>query len=192
MNPHPHAQPNRELDDVTLARAQRGDGLAFGQLVKWHEAMIWSYLWRMLGPAASRAVVEDLFQETFLGVHRGLGGFSSNGPARLSTWIFGIATRVALYRRRTLHRDAPVPGPTHEPGDGGAQAQQIERQLMVAALVRALDELRPAQRAIFVLREFHELDYEEIARALEIDLGTVRSRLHRARETLRRVLEEEA
>ena len=178
-----------ELDDLTLARAQRGDGAAFGQLVQHHETLVWSYLWRMLGPAASRPLVEDLFQETFLGVFRALPRFSAQGPARLSTWILAIATRVGLYRRRGLRRESPGQ-PSADPGDGGAQARGIEEQAMVPALVRALAELSPEHRAIFVLRAFHELDYEEIARALEIEVGTVRSRLHRARETLRRALEE--
>jgi RNA polymerase sigma-70 factor, ECF subfamily len=190
MEPRPRTTPSRELDDVTLARAQRGEGAAFAQLVKWHEGAIWSYLWRMLGPAAGRAQVEDLFQETFLGVHRALPRFSPTGPARLSTWIFGIATRVALHRRRTLHREV-VANPAAEPSDGGSQAERLERMAMMPALLRALAELSPDHRAVFVLREFHDLDYDELARALHVDVGTVRSRLHRARAHLRGKLEEQ-
>jgi RNA polymerase sigma-70 factor (ECF subfamily) len=190
MFPSAAAAPGPELDDLTLARAQRGDGAAFGQLVKQYEPVIWGYLWRLLGPAASRPLVEDLFQETFLGVYRGLPRFSRQGPARLSTWILAIATKAALYRRRGLRREAPAPAEGPEPGDEGAQARGIEGQAMVPALVRALAALSPDHRAIFVLRTFHELDYEEIARVLDLEVGTVRSRLHRARESLRRTLEE--
>jgi RNA polymerase sigma-70 factor, ECF subfamily len=189
MQPATPAPQALELDDLTLARAQRGDGAAFGQLVHRYERTIWSYLWRMLGPAASRPLIEDLFQETFLGVYRALPRFSGQGPARLSTWILAIATRVALYRRRGLRRQVASGKEVGERGDEGAQARGIERQTMVPALVRALADLSPDHRAIFVLREFHELDYEEIARALQIEVGTVRSRLHRARESLRGALE---
>jgi RNA polymerase sigma-70 factor (ECF subfamily) len=190
MHPRPENPPSSELDDLTLARAQRGDGPAFEQLVRRYEGAVWSYVWRMLGPAATRPLVEDLFQETFLGVLRGLGRFSADGPARLSSWILAVATRVVLYRRRSLRRESAAPDPAPEPDDGGAQAHGTERRLMVAALVRALDALTPEHRAIFVLREFHGLEYEEIARALDVEVGTVRSRLHRAREGLRRALTE--
>jgi RNA polymerase sigma-70 factor (ECF subfamily) len=179
-----------EIDDVTLARAQRGDGGAFAELVGRYEGVVWGYLWRMLGGRASQPLVEDLFQETFLGVHRGLPRFDVRGPARLSTWILASATRVAMHRRRALRREGAVE-PPGEHGDGGSQAQGIERRALVRALVQALDGLTPDHRAVFLLREVHQLEYEEIARALELEVGTVRSRLHRARESLRRALEEE-
>jgi RNA polymerase sigma-70 factor, ECF subfamily len=190
MHPRPEALPAPEIDDVTLARAQRGEGAAFEHLVRRYRDLVWSYLWRMIGAAASRSLVEDLFQETFLGVHRGLGKFSTAGPARLSTWILSIATRVALYRRRTVLRERPAADPDLERSDGGAGAQGIERRAMVTALVAALAALSPEHRSIVVLREFHGLEYEEIASALGLEAGTVRSRLHRARESLRHALEQ--
>jgi RNA polymerase sigma-70 factor (ECF subfamily) len=191
MNPRPDTTPSRELDDLTLARAQRGDGAAFGEMVHWYEGLVWSYLWRMLGRAASRPLVEDLFQDTFLGVHRGLARWRADGPARLSTWILAIATKVVLYRRRNLGREAPAPA-SLEADDGGAQMRALEQRGLVQALQRALEALPAEQRATFVLREFEGLEYEEIARVLSLEPGTVRSRLHRARESLRRALEEES
>jgi RNA polymerase sigma-70 factor (ECF subfamily) len=189
MHPRPLPSPASELDDVTLARAQRGEDGAFEALVRHHQPAVWSYLWRMLGAAAQPALVEDLFQETFLGVHRGLVGFRAGGPARLSTWILAVATKVVLYRRRTLGREAPAGDAAEALDDAGTQAAALEQRALVRALVKALDGLSPEHRAVLVLREFHELDYEEIARALELELGTVRSRLHRAREELRRRLQ---
>jgi RNA polymerase sigma-70 factor (ECF subfamily) len=191
MPPRPEGLPAPEIDDVTLARAQRGEGGAFEQLVKRYQGLVWSYLWRMLGAAATRPLIEDLFQETFLGVHRGLGKFSAAGPARLSTWILSVATRVALYRRRTVLRERPTAAPELERGDGGAQAQGIERRAMVGALIQALGALRPEHRAIVILREFCQLEYDEIADVLGLEVGTVRSRLHRARESLRQALQPE-
>jgi RNA polymerase sigma-70 factor (ECF subfamily) len=190
MPSRPEPVSSAEIDDVTLARAQRGDGAAFAVIVHRYEGLLWAYLWRMMGAAATRVAVEDLFQETFLGVHRGLGRFSPGGPARLSTWILAVGTRVALHRRRKWRREAPATSAEVEGGDGGAQAHGIERRMVVAKLVAALDELSPDHRAVFVLRQFHELEYEDIARVLELEVGTVRSRLHRARESLRRAFEE--
>jgi RNA polymerase sigma-70 factor, ECF subfamily len=180
----------RELDDVTLARAIRGERPALEQLVEHHQALVWSYLWRMVRPRATRELVQDLFQETFLGVHRGLPRFSPAGAARLSTWILAIATRVTLNHLRRHRRDGDTTQPEAEASDGGAGVAGLERQGLVAALGRALAGLSPEHRAIVLLRDYHGFEYEEIARALEIELGTVASRLNRARQSLRRALAE--
>jgi RNA polymerase sigma-70 factor, ECF subfamily len=185
----PRAHP-REIDDLTLARAIRGERAALTQVVEHHQALVWSYLWRMLRPRASRAVVQDLFQETFLGVHRGLPHFAPSGPARVSTWILAIATRVTLNHLRQGRRARDVARPDPEASDGGAGAARLERQALVAALGRALAALSDEHRAIFLLRDYHGLDYEEIGRALDLEPGTVASRLSRARESLRRSLAE--
>ena len=196
MRPASQDQPrsvSREIDDVTLARAIRGERLALHQLVQHHQRLVWSYLWRMLRPRADDPTVQDLFQETFLGVHRALPRFSPGGPARLSTWILAIATRVALNHLRQQRRDRPTgqDGKAVDRGDGGAGVAGMERQALAAALGRALAALTSEHRAIFLLREYHGLDYEEIARALDIEVGTVASRLNRAREQLRRSLGED-
>jgi RNA polymerase sigma-70 factor (ECF subfamily) len=193
MRPASQDQPrsvSREIDDVTLARAIRGERAALHQLVQHHQSLVWAYLWRMLRPGSDEAAVQDLFQETFLGVHRGLPRFSPTGPARLSTWILAIATRVALNHLRQRRRDQPAEATTAQGdrSDGGAGVAGMERTALAAALARALAALTSEHRAIFLLREYHGLDYEEIARALEIEVGTVASRLNRARENLRRSL----
>jgi RNA polymerase sigma-70 factor, ECF subfamily len=180
----------RELDDVTLALAIRGERPALERLVEHHQALVWSYLWRMVRPRATRELIQDLFQETFLGVHRGLPRFSPAGAARLSTWILAIATRVTLNHLRRHRRDGDTSRPQTDTSDGGAGVAGLEGQAMVASLRRALAGLSAEHRAIVLLRDYHGLDYEEIARVLEIELGTVASRLNRARESLRRALAE--
>src|SRR5215831_16089459 len=89
-----------ELDDLTLARAQRGDEPACRTLVERYQRPVFALLGRMCGHAR----VEDLAQETFLRVFRALPRFDRSGPARLSTWILTVATRLALdeLRRRPL------------------------------------------------------------------------------------------
>ncbi len=178
-----------ELDDVALRRAQRGDGAAFRDLVERYHGPVRAAVWRMLDPAGAGARVEDLVQETFLRVHRGLSGFDPAGSARLSTWILTIATRATLNELRRP-RPATVPvddAPLEAPERADAE---LRRRRLGEALRRALGQLAADARAVVVLREYHELEYAEIATVLGIDAGTVKSRLSRARAQLRAALEE--
>jgi len=181
----------RELDDLTLARAQQGDAAAFRVLVETYEDAVFALLWRFVGRNAHAATVEDLAQVTFLGVYRGLRRYRLEGTARLSTWILTIAARTALKERRGATRatisldDVADVLPSASMADQGA-----EQRAFADALARALDALDPGYRAVFVLRAYHDFDYQDIAAALELDLGTVKSRLSRARGQLRDDLKE--
>jgi RNA polymerase sigma-70 factor, ECF subfamily len=177
-----------ELDERTLARAVRGDDDATRELVELYQERVFALTSRML-TGRGRATVEDVAQDTFLAVFRQLPGFDVRGPARLSTWILTIAARRAIdeLRRR---RPALVPE-LDRTALGEARADdRARRRELVAAIEAALQELSPELRAAFLLREYHGLDYAEIARALAIDLGTVKSRLSRARAALRERLAE--
>jgi RNA polymerase sigma factor (sigma-70 family) len=184
------APPNDELDDVTLARAQSGETSAFRSLVERYQGRVQRMLWRMLDPAGRGAQVDDLFQETFLRVFRALPRFEARS-ARLSTWILTIATRLALNELRrpssprldeALIERVAAP----ERADAG-----LDRQAAAAVLRAALASLDPDHRAVLLLREVDGLDYEDIARVLEVNLGTVRSRLSRARARVRAAFGEE-
>ncbi len=168
-------------DELTLRRAQRGDERAWRDLIARFGRPVHALIWRMLA-GRSRDRVEDLVQETFVRVLRALPGFDPRGPASLSTWILTIATRLALneLRRPELARLAEADEPVGE-GDVG-------RRQLAAAIAKSVAALPADQRAVIVLREFHGLDYAEIAAALELDLGTVKSRLSRARAALREAL----
>jgi RNA polymerase sigma-70 factor (ECF subfamily) len=178
-----------ELDEVTLRRAQRGEAAAFRALVERYHGPVRAVVWRMLDPGGGGSRVEDLVQETFLRVHRGLVGFEPDGPARLSTWILTIATRATL---NELRRERPALVPIEDeplPAPDSADAE-LRRRRLGEALRRALGALAPDARAVVVLREYHEMDYAEIAAVLGIDVGTVKSRLSRARAALRQALQE--
>jgi RNA polymerase sigma-70 factor (ECF subfamily) len=168
------------LDELTLRRAQRGDERAWRDLIERHQQPIHALIWRLLvGRARHR--VEDLVQETFVRVLRALPGFDPAGPASLSTWMLTIATRLALNELRRPELAELVAEPEgHDRSDAPA-----ERRRLGAAIAAGVAALPDAQRAVFVLREYHELDYAEIAVVLELDLGTVKSRLGRARAALR-------
>lgn len=180
-----------ELDELTLVRAQRGEEPAARALVQAYERRVFALLSRLLGPSGRAHLVEDLAQETFLRVFRALPEFDRAGRARLSTWVLTIATRLALDE---LKRQAPRVLPL----DDAAQlavapetaGQGAERRSLAAAVTRAVAALSADQRAAFLLREVHELTYEEIAAALGIDLGTVKSRIARAKIALRAALAE--
>ncbi len=190
-DPRPESTPPRvELDDVTLARAQRGDRAAWRALVEHHQPAVFALLGRMLG-GGRRAQVEDLAQETFLAVFRQLAGFSPLGTARLSTWILTIASRRAIDELRRRPASAIAAEEIATPADGSRPDDSLARRRLARAIDRALAELSPEYRAAFLLRELHGLEYAEIARSLDIDPGTVKSRLSRARAALRIALAEE-
>lgn len=177
-----------ELDDLTLKRAQRGESAAFRTLVETYQRGVFAILSRMLGPRGRRHRVEDLAQETFLRVYRALPGWVPEGPARLSSWILTIATRLAIDElERASSRDLPLDAAKRLAARDTSD-RDAERRSTGEAIARAVATLDPGFQAVFLLRELHELEYEEIARALDIDVGTVKSRLHRARAALQKVL----
>ena len=170
------------LDPACLARARRGDPEAFRAVYQHCADPVYRFLARMLGnPAAA----EDALQETFLRVLRALPGFDPDGQASLTTWVLTIARRVALngerasQRAHRRERDAMAFQSEAAPPIGADDGGELRR-----ALEAAVADLPPDQRSVFVLREGHALSYDEIAVIEQVDLGTVKSRLYRARMTL--------
>jgi RNA polymerase sigma-70 factor (ECF subfamily) len=168
------------VDELTLRRAQRGDERAWRDLVTRFQQPVHALIWRVLSGRA-RHRVEDLTQETFVRVLRALPGFDPAGPASLSTWILTIATRLALNELRRPESAALA----DEPIATDRADVDIERQRLAAAIAAGVARLPAPYRVVLVLREYLDLDYAEIAAVLEVDLGTVKSRLARARAALR-------
>lgn len=177
-----------DLDEITLTRARRGEGQAFAALVTRYQRPVHAVVSRILLGVASSAEVDELAQEVFLRVYRALPGFESRGPGRLTKWVLTIASRLAIDElRRPRARVLPIDAEALESPGPSSDAATARRQLS-AALLRALEALTPEQRATFVLREFHDFDYDDLARALDVDVGTIKSRLSRARTALRVLL----
>jgi len=176
----PGATP-RELDEASVLAAQQGDRVAIVALVRCYQGRVHQLAYRVAGSSNA----EDVTQDTFVRVMKSLGRFDPNGAARLSTWIVGIAARTAIdhlrrQRTRATHLAAlPDPAPPSSP------ESQLARAEIGTQVARAVQTLGPEIRATFVLRAYHELTMPEIADALDVELGTVKSRLSRARETLR-------
>ena len=179
--------PDREL----VARWRTGDEAAFEHLVRRHEARVFRFLLRMLG---ERAEAEDVAQETFLNLHR--HGRRFRGEARFATFVYRVAANAALNRRRSLGRRglrlrrlAERQAAGHDlpasPRDPQAALEGAETERLVQ---RALLELPVRWRLPLVLYDIEGVAYGEIAQALGIPEGTVKSRIHRARRELREKL----
>lgn len=181
-----HIPSAAELDEPSLRRAVRGDAEAARALVELYQGRVFALVSRMLA-GRGRATIEDAAQDTFLHVFRRLGGFDPRGAAKLSTWILTIAARRAIDE---LRRQRPALLPDLDRASDGRADERAVRRELAHAIEAALHELSPELRAAFLLREYHGLEYAEIAGALDIDLGTVKSRLSRARAALRERLAE--
>ncbi|MBI3457207.1 MAG: sigma-70 family RNA polymerase sigma factor [Candidatus Rokubacteria bacterium] len=170
-----------------VERLRAGDARAFEELVRTYQHRVFGVAARMLGNASE---AEEVAQEVFLRVHRAVGEF--RGEAKLSTWLYAITSRLCLTRlaesERRLGREGEEVLMRLANGHANPVAA-LERSELEAALHRAIAELPEDRRIVVVLRDLEGLSYEEIAEALELPVGTVRSRLHRARLDLREKLE---
>ena len=168
---------------MTLRRAQQGERAALDEVVERYHPLIHALVWRM-ACAQGDSHVADLVQDSLIRVIQNIGRFDPAGPARFSTWILTITTRVVLNdRRRVTARETKYePAAAIDPATAAADTE------LAASIAAAVLELPDAQRIAFVLREYHDLDYSEIAKVLEVDVGTVKSRLSRARAAVRDAL----
>ncbi|GII84155.1 DNA-directed RNA polymerase sigma-70 factor [Sphaerisporangium siamense] len=179
-----------EIDDAELIRRSGDDPEQFAVLFDRYGRQIHRYVARRLGAQ----VADDIVAETFLAAFRRRGAFDTSFP-QARPWLYGIATTlIARHRRqeerllRALHRTGVDPLPE-------AMADVVERRVAAQdrkrELAGALASLSRGDRDVLLLVAWEDMSYEEVARALDIPLGTVRSRLHRARKKARSVLEEE-
>ncbi|HUI67078.1 MAG TPA: sigma-70 family RNA polymerase sigma factor [Nitrospirota bacterium] len=181
----------RSEDINLIKRFKKGDTSAFEEIVLKYQDKMYSLCRHMLGNAAD---AEDAAQDVFLKAYQALHKFQPD--ASLYTWLYRIATNTCIdYRRKPVFeslfghfeegetlihdRASDVPSP-----EKLYQSKQIDR-----ALQEGLGKLSPKLRAIIVLKEIEELSYEEIAETLDISMGTVKSRIARAREELQRFMQ---
>jgi RNA polymerase sigma-70 factor, ECF subfamily len=170
-------------DDLeTIRRVLAGDSGAFRPLVEKYQRPLFAMIGNML---ASRADCEDIAQEAFLAAYLNLGRYDSQ-QGRFSTWLFTIA-RNRCFNESTKPR--PVGLDSIEPSDAiGHPADGLMAAETADALDRAMESLPFEQRSAFALAEIHELPLDEVARIEGVPLGTVKSRVSRAKEKLRAIL----
>jgi RNA polymerase sigma-70 factor, ECF subfamily len=181
---------------LLVSRARDGDAAAFGQLVETYEKRVFNLAYRMCG---NREDAADLAQEALVRAYKAMKRFREQ--AQFSTWLYRIVVNVCLDHQRsrlrhpTVSLDEPVSG---EDGDIPRQIEanvldpsaEYERTETQEAVHRAIGQLNEEHRAVVVLRDIQGLAYEEIAESLGVALGTVKSRLNRARMALRDELRE--
>jgi RNA polymerase sigma-70 factor (ECF subfamily) len=172
-------------DDRQAVRASAGDARAYAWLVARHQGAVYRYLVRL---TQAPEIARELTQDTFLRAYQAIRTWRPE--ARFRTWLFRIAHNLALdhlrragrVRMEPLESGMDVPDPAPGP-DGRLETAQKVRQLE-----QALAAIAPAHREILLLREIEDMSYEDIARTLNLNLGTVRSRIARARAALLAVL----
>lgn len=191
------ASPPRTLgppsfDGALLSRCRTQDAVAFRAFVTAHERLVFSLLSRLVGTRRDAADVEDLAQETFVRAYRAFPRFDPAGPAKVSTWLLTIATRLALdAKKRRQLAVAPLDDVAEARPTDSTPELRTERRELGAALAEAAAELPDEQRAALLLSDVHGLSIAEIASALEVPENTAKTRLFRAREKMRAALAEE-
>ena len=176
-------------DDILIEKSKQGDLDAFNLLVRRYEVKIYNMAYRFMG---NHADAGDLAQETFIRLYKSLPTF--RGESGFLTWLYRVcanACRDELRRQKrqqkisweeiscglettaTLYNNEPLP------------EEMLERQELKASIQLCLDSLSEEHRLILILREIQELSYDEIARVLDCTMGTVKSRLSRARLALK-------
>jgi RNA polymerase sigma-70 factor (ECF subfamily) len=176
-------EPRRmEPDETLIERTLQGELAAFEQLVERHRGIVFRVAARIVGPDDA----EDVSQDTFLRAFHRLGQY--RGTASFRTWLLQITQNSALntlaWARR---RPAETVGESPEMADRDPirqPATELERRERQERLELKLRGLRPEYRSLLVLRDQEGLSYSEIADVLEMPLGSVKGRLHRARDEL--------
>jgi RNA polymerase sigma-70 factor, ECF subfamily len=177
-----------DIDEETLIeRCRQGDeDAAFTELVERYKDLVYGMVWRL---APDRSQVDDLAQEVFLKVHRGLPYF--RGEARLSTWIYRIVANVCTQARSRPVREVPLDRGSERPAidppsiDGAFADIELRDRLE-----KAIARLPEHYRFLIAAHHLRGVQYEALAEALNVPLGTVKTHLHRAKRRLRELLSE--
>jgi len=182
-------QPDKLTEAEAIERAKQGDAEAFEFLYNLHKRRVYSLCLRMTG---NTAAAEDLTQDAFLQLFRKIGTF--RGESAFSTWLHRMSVNVVLMQLRK--KSLPVV-PIDETTDGdeeaprkepGAQDERLAGSIDRLRLQRAVDELPPGYRTIFVLHDVQGYEHNEIAGMVGCSIGNSKSQLHKARLKLRELL----
>lgn len=180
-------------DQRLIAECLRGRTAAFGELVRRYQDRLYNTVYRLVDNAED---AQDVVQEAFLSAYQALDSFK--GDSLFYTWLYRIAfnTAVSLKRKQKavlrLEVGRPDGSGVGEPLDGSEESRPgfaLERAERGRRVQDALNRLAPDHRAVLVLKDMDGMKYEEMAQALNVPIGTIRSRLHRARLELRLLLE---
>jgi RNA polymerase sigma-70 factor (ECF subfamily) len=180
------------LDDELISLIKRRDDDSFAALVERYKSRVFTLAYRML---SQRQEAEDVAQEAFIHVYQSIDSFRLGD--KFSSWVYRITSNLCIdHLRRRKHREISLDAPVGQDRDvymqipdrsRGPEGKILESESKLA-LEKAISQLSPPYKTVVVLRHVHNLAYEEIAETLRIPLGTVKTRLFRAREILKRKL----
>ena len=183
------APPHHDLDLELVRRVQRGDSAAFDLLVRKYQHRVVALIGRYVQDWSE---CQDVAQDTFLRAYRALGNF--RGDAQFSTWLHRIAVNTAknhlvAHKRRPPGDDIDIDDAEHFESamrlrDHDTPERELMRHEMEQTVMRAVEALPEELRVAITLREVEGLSYEEIAQQMQCPIGTVRSRIFRAREAV--------
>ncbi|MFC2947423.1 RNA polymerase sigma factor SigW [Virgibacillus sediminis] len=176
-----------------IKQAKKGDQSAFEDVISFYQGKIFQHCYRMLG---NRHEAEDLAQETFIRAYVNIESFDTS--RKFSTWLYRIATNLSIDRIRKkkpdYYLDAEIKGTegldmySQLAANGRSLVEEVESLELNDHIQREISGLPPKYRGIIILRYLEEFSLQEISDILNIPLGTVKTRLHRGREALRKRL----
>ena len=179
-----HSGHHQDTDHDLLLAARRGSSDAIAALYQRHSPLIYRYALRL---NRDSAIAEEITQEVFLALLRHTERYDPQRGAQFSTWLCAIARRQLWRHLERTQRFVPIDSPDEpfdppSPGDGPAEL--LSRAEALAALREGLESLPLLLKEVVILCDLEELTYQQVALILDIPIGTVRSRLHRARARL--------
>jgi RNA polymerase sigma-70 factor (ECF subfamily) len=187
-------QSNKDDDEILVKACRSGDLAAFEAIVERHQRLLLNIAFRMTGVYEDAC---DIVQDAFIAAWQKIGDF--RGEAKLSTWLTAIVinqtrNRCQQVRQRQRHEayslDAPLPGSDNDrlpepPSASPSALDSLEKEELRRFLKSCIDALATEFREVLVLRDMQELSYDEVAAALQLREGTVKSRLFRARDAVK-------
>jgi RNA polymerase sigma-70 factor (ECF subfamily) len=179
-------------DHCLIADCLKGNTAAFGVLVRRYQERLYNSIYRLVGNAED---AQDVIQDAFLNAYQSLNGFK--GDSQFFTWLYRIAVNTAISHKRKQRvalrieagRDGEPGIEPHDPSDFSRPGHALEQAEQGQRIQQALARLSPEHRAVLVLKDMEGQKYETMAEVLQVPIGTIRSRLHRARLELRELLE---
>lgn len=180
-----------DAEKAIIRRAKAGDSRAFESLVVKHQRGIYHLAMRMM---RNHQDADEVVQETFIKAYSNLESFSEE--FKFYTWLYRIAMNTSLTMLKQRHRsnqslDTMIEEDHFQPAVDEDVFREVEYSDIEARVHAALEHIHPDLRSVFVLRTFGDLSYKEISETLQVNIGTVMSRLNRVRTKLQKVLREE-
>ncbi len=181
-------------DHQLIAECLQGRSEAFGELVARYQNRLYNTVYRLLDSAED---AQDVVQEAFLSAYQSLDSFK--GDSQFYTWLYRIAFNTAISFKRkqrvvlSMHTMRENGGNLEplDPSEFSQPEHALQRQEEERRIQRALNRLSPEHRAVLIMKDMEGQKYEEMAEILQVPIGTIRSRLHRARLELREWLQQE-